>query len=74
MRFIVFEVTRPYCVTIARPAGTMRALGNLRWQRAVDAWAKCVIDNDWPEYCTGAVEIEAPNWAIMREGEELDCD
>lgn len=74
MRFIVFEVTRPYCVTIARPAGTMRALGNLRWQRAVDAWAKCVRDNDWPEYCTGAVEIEAPNWAIMREGEELDCD
>lgn len=74
MRFITVEVTRPYCITIMKPAGSMRALGNMRWQRAVNTWDACVRNNHWPEYCEGIVDVDAPNWAIEREGVELDED
>lgn len=59
-------------VTIARPRGTMRELGERQWQRAVDVWARCLSTDTWPGYASGIVEIEAPAWALSQDYEAFN--
>lgn len=56
-------------VTVARPSGTMRELGERQWRRAVDVWARCLREDRWPGYAEGVVEIEAPTWALAQDYE-----
>lgn len=62
--FLFVESEYPYCVTPVRPDGTMRELGERRWRRAVELWARCLADNVWPPYTTEPIWIEAPAWAL----------
>lgn len=61
------EVEPPYCVTPASSAGTLRELGESKWRRAINLWAKCVREKQWPGYVSGVVRLEAPLWALKRE-------
>ncbi len=41
--------------------GEFRALGRLRWQSAVETWAKCLKTDQWPGYVPdGHTEVVAP--------------
>lgn len=67
--FLFCEVDPPhcFCVTPVVRAGTMRELGEQRWQRAINTWARCVATNQWPGYVTDVTAIEAPAWALSAE-------
>lgn len=65
--FLFCETEPPYCITPARPNGTMRELGRTRWDRAVGLWNDCLTFNKWPGYADGIIELEAPPWAITAE-------
>ena len=65
--FAFAETEPPYAVTIAHPAGTLRALGKWQWEKAVRIWGECLKSKRFPAY--GSAEIEAPPWA-MAEMEE----
>jgi hypothetical protein len=54
-------------VTPAALGGSMRALGERQWVRAISTWARCIATNAWPSYTDGTVTIEAPSWAIDAE-------
>lgn len=72
MRFIFVEPNRPYAVNIVEPDGVFRELGERRWERACNAWARCVKDNEWPGYGEGVEQITAPAWALSQEGYTTD--
>lgn len=62
--FVVAETEPPFGVTIAHPAGTLRALGDFQWKRAVKLWGECLASGKWPAY--PAAEVEAPAWALAQ--------
>lgn len=62
MVFAFAELEPPYAVTLASPAGTMRALGQFQWDTAVKQWGECLRTNVFPAYTP--TEVEAPAWAL----------
>lgn len=69
--FLFMELDPPYSVTPLRPDGTMRALGEARWHRAIDTWARCVKNNKWPGYTDCIAQVAPPPWAMSKEIEEV---
>jgi hypothetical protein len=65
--FLFCEVEEPYCITPVRPSGSMRQLGQSKWDRAVESWAFCMASKKWRGYADSIIEIEAPPWAIAQE-------
>lgn len=64
--FLFCETEPPYCVTPVRCAGSMRMLGDTRWQLAVDLWERCLRTGVWSDYVTETIEAEAPTWELNR--------
>lgn len=62
MLFAFCETEPPFAITIARPAGTMRALGEYQWRKAVRTWGECLTSKKWP--CYQPTEVEAPPYAM----------
>lgn len=71
IRFInVFvETEPPYLINTKQQDGLFLALGRSKWRRAVNLWAKCLRDNDWPGYSTDVTTVAPPTWAVNREME-----
>lgn len=65
----VFLYCEPYsaAVTPVTLSGDFRRLGEQRWQRAVNTWARCLREDRWPGYTTGPITIDAPEWAMAAE-------
>lgn len=70
MLFVFCETTPPYEVVVSPMAGSMRAVGEARWNQAIKLWGECLASGKFPGYVTDAVGIEAPVWAMkqMEEG------
>jgi hypothetical protein len=65
LRWVFIELEEPHHIVTARPSGSMRALGNARWQTAIDRWARCTRDNRWPDFADERdVMIEASPWEL----------
>ncbi len=63
-RFVFAEIEPPYCVTVYRPDGSFRALGEARWDRAVRMWDRCLRTNEWPGYATETLDLSPPSFAM----------
>lgn len=50
-------------LTVARPDGLMREIGEAKWKQACERWAACLASGNWPAYSEDAVMLEAPAWA-----------
>jgi hypothetical protein len=70
--FLFCETDPPHCVTPSRLNGMFRQLGERRWERACETWARCLRDNEWPEYIpeSETLNLEPPAWAMNREMEQ----
>lgn len=64
--FLFCEVSTA-AVTPVEPAGSMRALGESRWRRAVNTWARCLREDHWPGYVERVTTVDAPPWALEQE-------
>lgn len=71
-RFLFCEVEPPYAVTVADAAGTMRALGEHKWRRACETWARCLETGLWPGYSDDVMQIEAKPWQLSEAAEGSD--
>ena len=65
--FAFCEGDTPFAMNLVRPDGMFRELGERRWLRAVEIWARCLATDTWPAYGTGVNLISAPTWALARE-------
>jgi hypothetical protein len=65
-RWTFVETRRPHCVVRRYPAGSMRQLGEVLWQQAVDLWAHCLDTGVWPGYDDEERGIEASSYAMAK--------
>ncbi len=67
--WIFCEWAEPFGVSVARATGELRALGEMRWQRAVDLWERCLRTNEWPGYDADEVvhSIGVAPWVMSAE-------
>lgn len=61
------EPTPPYALNLSRPDGMFRELGERRWARAVDTWARCIATKTWPGFGTAVNYVSVPPWALKKE-------
>lgn len=71
VRFVFVQTEEPFTVTPVTMSGEFRALSELRWQRAIDDWAKYLGRGTDRKYWPGPVEgcgiIHPPGWAMAQE-------
>lgn len=65
--FLFFELDAPNDIVPAELSGAFRELGERRWRRAVNLWARCLRDNRWPGHADHTITIEPPTWAVTNE-------
>jgi hypothetical protein len=65
--FLYMETLAPNLVVPARPDGAFREIGQLRWERALKLWERCLAMGDWPGYANGPVTLEAPAYVISEQ-------
>lgn len=61
------EPFKPFAVTRADFAGTMKELGQMKWRRSINTWARCLKTNHWPDYPAETLHVEAKPWHLERE-------
>lgn len=65
--FLFVEDDAPYPVTPILLDGAFAAIGLSKWRRAVNRWATCLRENNWPPYVTEPITVLPPQWAIRDE-------
>lgn len=63
--FAFCELDKPWAVNPITLNGEFRALGEARWIRGRDLWAKCLNADDWTGYAGG--DLAPPAWAMSEE-------
>jgi hypothetical protein len=63
------ELEDPYAVTVIERgnSGSMYELGEMRWRRAINTFARCLNTGRWPAYATKRVRLDAPTYVLQRE-------
>lgn len=68
--FAFLELAKPYVVNPVTFSARFRRLGEARWERACNIWARCLKEDHWPAYAGG--ELDPPHWAETEDmGNEL---
>jgi hypothetical protein len=71
MRFVFVQTVEPHVVVPVVLDGEFRQLSELRWQRSIDIWARCLkqgTERDfWPGPVSGTVDVHAPGWMMAQE-------
>lgn len=65
------EKTPPYVVTVVELDQTAKQIGRGLNRRAIDLFAECVSNDDWPDYASDVVEISLPKWFTFQYQEFL---
>lgn len=73
-QFIFAEPEPPYDIVVCRPDGEGRALGNLKWKKAVNKWGECLASGIWPGYADDRVLEIAPRPFDVAKAMEEDYD
>jgi hypothetical protein len=65
MPFAFGELDKPYAVNPVELSSEFKRLGETRWERGRDRWAKCLYEDRWTGYEGGS--IEPPAYAAAQE-------
>lgn len=67
------ELEAPYVIVPVKLSGEFRALGERRWRRACETWARCLETGVWPGYSAETIEVAPPEWTLTKDlREEFD--
>jgi hypothetical protein len=70
-RFLFCEAVPPYAIYAPYPTGEFREIGERKWLRAVESWARCQASGKWAAY-EAHDSIHPPGWAMAKEGHASD--
>lgn len=62
--FIVQEINPPYAVSFVRLSPSYRYCAELKLDRAIALWRRCMETCNWPSYGSQTVDVEPPPWAF----------
>ena len=65
--FVFQEKTAPYLVSVVQLDPAARRYGADLNRRAVDTFARCTADDDWPAYLGDVATISLPRWAFLAD-------
>lgn len=65
LTFLFLERSAPFAVTPVTLDGSWRHIGESRWRRAVNTWARCLRAGVWPDY--GPALVGPPGYVMARE-------
>lgn len=65
--FVCVEKVAPYVVTVVRYDDEALAEGEFMNREAIQLYAKCKANNEWPAYSDETVTIGLPGWAVDEE-------
>lgn len=63
--FLRLEPCPPYCVVPIPVVESLRRIGEMRWERAINRWAECMAAQAWPP--PGVAFAQAESWSLQRE-------
>lgn len=66
MRFPFIELKPPYAVSCLPFSGMLRAMGEMKWRRAINLWHRCVTTKTWPGYATTG-QLDCKPWQVDAE-------
>lgn len=49
-RWILIEKAPPFAVSVIAPEAAVLALGDAKWEKALETWKRCLDEDDWPAY------------------------
>ena len=64
--FLAQEIEPPYACSLVGVAPSLMALGDMKVERAVQLWRRCIETNNWPAYPARIAWAEVPEWAERR--------
>jgi len=64
--FLFAQSVPPFALTPVYCAGSMRQLGESRWQHAIALWEQCLANDNWPSHADQPIPLEAPPWAVAK--------
>lgn len=67
MKFVVVETAAPHLVGVYPLAEEFGDIGNNRVKEALETFARCVAENDWPGYDLTPDPIQPPTWLMFSE-------
>jgi hypothetical protein len=69
--FLFAQSRAPYMVTPVTCDGALRHIGESRWIRAKETWARCLAGGreakHWPQHVDRPIEVHPPAWVLARE-------
>ena len=74
MRFIVVEQEPPHGVSVMCAAPSLAAWAEGEVERAIGLCRQCMRAGSWPGYPPFTAHIEAPNWLLMKQEEQMARD
>lgn len=72
-RFVLVEKTAPYLVSVVEMSEEYLSIGHSRNRAAIDLYAKCRAEDQWPGY-TGVTVVDPPKWLLSGEDDRLSDD
>lgn len=69
-KFAFMEIEAPYAAVVRECDGAARWIGEQRWRRACNTWARCLKTGNWPGYLNEP--LEALPWAITQEEQYVE--
>lgn len=67
-RFVVVEKSAPYLVSVVELDAEYAVVGRARMRRAINTYAACTDDGEWPGYAPVVHYVDPPRWLAYEEG------
>jgi hypothetical protein len=77
-RWILIETAPPFAVSVIAPEASVLAIGDAKWERALELWKRCLAEDDWPAYGRDLHWADLPpyiesRWLERQAREELQA-
>lgn len=70
--FCVVEKEQPYLTSVVELDEEAVRVGRQRNRKAIDLFADCTENNDWPGYTTSVAPVSLPYWTVKKHDEEFE--
>ena len=69
--FVTVETSYPYMAAVHEFLPESKAAGAEKARTALNVYARCLEENDWPNYGSEIHQIQLPAWALTYQGVEI---
>lgn len=72
--FLAQEITQPHCCSLVALSNAYLEIAERKVQTAIDLWANCIKNDEWPAYQKEILWAEPPTWELARMEAQLKSE